>query len=226
MQIGYHAGQAVLSDINVELKSGTFTGLVGNNGIGKSTLLKTMSGLIAPLSGEVMIGAKKIQDSSQQELACLLSLVLTDKIESFNLNVFDLVSMGRYPYTGYFGELSDKDIQITQHYISLCGIEHIQFKSITEISDGERQKALIARALAQQTPVMLLDEPTAFLDYSSKKNITQLLKDMAYKENKIILLSSHDLEILIRYTDQILLVEENNSCRLASPEMIRTKFQL
>ncbi len=226
LQIGYTAGKPVFSEINLELKPGSFTGLIGNNGIGKSTLLKTICGLIPPLSGEVLIGTKKIQHCPQQELARLISLVLTDKIEGFNLTVFDVVSTGRYPYTGYFGELSDKDIQLTQHYITQCGIEHIQHKSISEISDGERQKALIARALAQQTPVMLLDEPTAFLDYASKKNSTQLLKDMAHRENKIILLSSHDLDILLRYADQALLIEENNTCTLESPENMRAKFYL
>ncbi len=221
LYIGYRPEAPLIRRLNLELKSGLFTGLVGNNGTGKSTLLKTLCGLIAPLSGTVLLEGQNMLQNSSKELAQLVSVVLTDRIEGFDFSVWELVSTGRYPHTGYFGKMTTSDEGIVEHYILSCGIQHIRNKSINAISDGERQKAMIARALAQQTPVMLLDEPTAFLDYASKKSITLLLKEMARKENKIILLSSHDLDILLKNADTILYLESGH-CTLRQPgELIK-----
>lgn len=224
LNIGYKSNKPLLQDLTFEFTAGNFIGLIGNNGVGKSTLLKTICGLIKPLNGEIKIDGENSIDINSVDLAKLVSIVLTDKVEGFNLTVFDVVSSGRYPYTGYFGNLSSEDIEITERAISICGIEHIKNKSISEVSDGERQKALIAKALSQQTPIILLDEPTAFLDYNSKKNTIQLLKSLCVNEGKIILLSSHDLEILLKHIDKAILIEENNTCKLESIENLKNKF--
>lgn len=206
VQLGYAPGKPVFSNLTLQVAQGSLVGLIGNNGIGKSTLLKTLCGVLPPLSGNVLLSGKTIRQYRREDLAKMISLVLTEKVEGFNLRIYDVVALGRYPYTSYFGELSDNDRVLIEKYIDLCGIAHVKYKSISEVSDGERQKAMIAKALAQQTPVILLDEPTAFLDYASKNNITKLLKELAHKENKIIVFSSHDLEMLLRNADHCLLM--------------------
>jgi iron complex transport system ATP-binding protein len=220
LRLGYSQEKIVFNCPDLSLTQGKLIGLIGNNGIGKSTLLKTLCGVLAPLSGNVLISGKKINEYTKEELAKTISLVLTEKVEGFNLSVYDVVALGRYPYTNYFGELTEADSALVDKYIELCGIIHVKHKSIGEVSDGERQKAMIAKAFAQQTPVMLLDEPTAFLDYSSKNNITKLLKELAHAENKIIILSSHDLEMLFRNADQCLLMAPESKCIFDEPKKL------
>ncbi|HWY33225.1 MAG TPA: ABC transporter ATP-binding protein, partial [Nitrosopumilaceae archaeon] len=206
--------------LNLMLSPGNFIGLIGNNGVGKSTVLKTICGILPPLGGSIMLGNKKVSDYDHRELSKLVSVVLTDKVEGFNLRIYDLVAAGRYPYTNYLGELTVADRELIEKYISLCGIDHIKYKNISEVSDGERQKAMIAKALTQQTPLILLDEPTAFLDYSSKNNVTELLKNIAHQENKIVILSSHDLEMLLRNVDYCLLLGSENKSVFGTPKEI------
>ncbi|MFL5753868.1 MAG: ABC transporter ATP-binding protein [Bacteroidia bacterium] len=220
VQLGYTREKPVFNDLSLSVSEGSFVGLIGNNGIGKSTLLKTLCGVIRPLSGNVIIKEKRIDDFTQEDLAKTVSVVLTEKVEGFNLRVYDVVAMGRYPYTGYFGELKESDRQLVEKYLELCGIAHVKQKSISEVSDGERQKAMIAKALAQQTSVILLDEPTAFLDYASKNQVTRLLKDLAHKENKIIVVSSHDLEMLMRNVDFCLLLAQDSRYIYDKPEKL------
>lgn len=210
--LGYghsHALAPVLKNVNLDFFSGELVGIIGLNGVGKSTLLKSICGLQPILAGEIRIESKNLKDISLPEIAKLVSVVLTDKVAGFNLSTFDLVAAGRMPYTNSFHQLRKENIHIIDQAIQLCGIEEHRHKALHELSDGLFQKASIARAIAQQTPVMLLDEPTAFLDFASKHRLFLLLKDLASK-GKTILVSSHDLDLVSKYCHKVLIVEEQN----------------
>lgn len=198
--IGYRGrrnnGVALLPPITTMIGDGKLTCLIGRNGIGKSTLLRTIAGLQPMLGGSVSINGVDISTLSRQSMARLVSIVLTDRLDLRNMSVEELVAMGRSPYTGFFGSLRDADRVIVGEAIEMVGIGSLATKNIDELSDGERQKVMIARALAQQTPVILLDEPTAFLDYDSKRAVFGLLCRLAKDENKTVLMSSHDLELV------------------------------
>ena len=166
---------AVTSNINASLHSGELTCLLGPNGAGKSTLLKTLSAFIPPLKGEIRIMGKNLREYTDAGLAKVIGVVLTERLGLANMSVEELVGLGRAPYTGFFGNLSKSDREIVDEAISLVKIGDLRGRMVQTLSDGERQKAMIAKALAQQTPVIFLDEPTAFLDYPSKVEIMQLL---------------------------------------------------
>lgn len=206
LSIGYKL--TVVSDINQELRSGCFVCLLGRNGTGKSTLLKTLAGLISPLSGEILLDGKKLQTYTPAELAKKVGLVLTQVPDLPNTTLRELVAYGRLPYASWLGKLSDKDRQEANLAIQKLGIENLAERRISELSDGERQKAMIARTLAQGTDYLLLDEPSAFLDYESKQELMSLLVHLAHEEHKSILLSTHDHELAHKYADTIWKIEE------------------
>jgi len=216
LSIGYDAKKVVVQNINVNFVSANLVGLIANNGVGKSTLLKTLAGSLTPIAGKIMLDGKDILTISHIELAKKIAIVLTEKPSLGGFTVYDLVALGRFPHTNLFGSLSEQDKAAIASSISLCGIEKLQEKKCTELSDGEFQKAMIARALAQQTDVLLLDEPTAFLDYSSKRKLFILLKDIAEKENKIVLVSSHDIEILTEFAHAVYLIQDKTKHQLIS----------
>ena len=164
------------SDINLELKSGKLISLIGANGIGKSTLLRTLTGIQKPLSGEVILNQKNIESYNPKELAQQLSIVLTENLPPSNLTVFELVALGRQPYTNWIGKLTPEDIVKVNEALSLTQISHLATKKHFEISDGQLQKVLVARALAQDTPLIILDEPTTHLDLVHKVSLLKLLK--------------------------------------------------
>jgi iron complex transport system ATP-binding protein len=216
LSIGYDRNKVVVQNISVEFASGNLIGLVANNGVGKSTLLKTLSGNLNPISGKITIGEIDITSIPHIELAKRIAIVLTEKPQLAGFTVYDLVALGRFPHTNMFGSLTEHDKAVINSSISLCGINALQDKRCNELSDGEFQKAMIARALAQQTDVLLLDEPTAFLDYSSKRKLFTLLKDIAEKENKIVLVSSHDIEILTEFAHAVYLIQDKTKHQLIS----------
>lgn len=211
--------------LNAELKAGELTCLVGVNGVGKSTLLKTISGFVNPLAGDVWIknpldGKEySIAHLNELEKSRLLSVVLTERGEVSHLSVYDVVSFGRIPYAGLWGKLTENDRQLIDDAFVKVGIVHLKERSFDELSDGERQKVMVAKALAQQTPIIILDEPSAFLDYPSKEELMDLLRSLAHNENKAILLSSHDLDIIRRYTDNYWIMEKKMGevCITTSP---------
>ena len=207
LSVGYKVGHAVVSDINLTLQSGKLASLIGANGVGKSTLLKTLTGFLPKLEGSLLLDGKDISEFSQRALARQISIVLTQKPEVQNLTVEEIVGLGRSPYTGFFGKLHANDQQIVDESITAVGIEKLKNRMIQTLSDGERQKVMIAKALAQQTPVIFLDEPTAFLDFSSKVETFQLLQRMAHEMGKLVLLSTHDLELAVRFSDTLLQVK-------------------
>lgn len=225
LSVGYKIGHAVVSDINLTLQSGKLASLIGANGVGKSTLLKTLTGFLPKLEGSLLLDGKDISEFSQRALARQISIVLTQKPDVQNLTVEEIVGLGRSPYTGFFGKLHANDQQIVDESITAVGIEKLKNRMIQTLSDGERQKVMIAKALAQQTPVIFLDEPTAFLDFSSKVETFQLLQRMAHEMGKLILLSSHDLELAVRFSDTLLQVN-GDGLRTVSNEEVTHQMQM
>ena len=208
LSIGYD-DKTVVSNINVTLNEGDIIALVGPNGAGKSTLFKTFSTHIKPVGGKIELFGKDLISYSPKERAKLLGIVLTERPDDMFLKVFDVVAAGRYPYTGMFGKLSEKDENEIKASLELIGVNHLIDRVFNTLSDGEKQKVMIAKAIAQNTPVIMLDEPTAFLDYPSKIELFSLLKKLAKEQKKAILFSSHDLELLLRYTDNLWIIAKN-----------------
>lgn len=208
LTIGYSASYPVITDIDLALRSGQLSCLIGENGIGKSTLLKTLTGFLPKLGGNLLLDGRDIQSYSQRELAREVSIVLTQKPDVQNLTIEEIIGLGRSPYTGFFGRLRAEDRLVVEDAIAAMGIEKLKGRMIQTLSDGERQKVMIAKALAQETSVILLDEPTAFLDFPSKAETFQTLRRMAHERDKLILLSTHDLELAVRFADSLLEVRE------------------
>ena len=203
---GKHAAIRVATDINASVYGGELTCLLGANGAGKSTLLRTLSASQPPISGEVWLEDRRITDYSDKELARMIGIVLTERCEVNNLTVEELVGLGRSPYTGFWGTLRDKDKQMVDESMRLVGITGLAGRMVQTLSDGERQKVMIAKALAQHTPVILLDEPTAFLDFPSKVEVMRLLRSLAHELGKTIFLSTHDLELALQIADKLWLM--------------------
>lgn len=219
LSVGYSSSHPVISDINLELKSGQLACLIGENGIGKSTLLKTLTGFLPKLNGSLLLDNRDIESFSQRELARQVSIVLTQKPDVQNLTIEEIIGLGRSPYTGFFGRLRAEDRKVVDDAIATMGIEKLRGRMIQTLSDGERQKVMIAKALAQETPVILLDEPTAFLDFPSKAETFQSLQRMAHERDKLILLSTHDLELVVRFSDSLLEVKAGTLKAVSAAEV-------
>ena len=193
---------------NEEAHDGMLTCLIGANGAGKSTLLRTIAGFQLPLEGTVLLGGDDVRALSPRQRAERMAVVLTDRPDVMCTTVWEMVATGRAPFTGFWGRLSGKDRSIVTRSLRLVGIEWMADRTVASLSDGERQKVMIAKALAQQTPVVLLDEPTAFLDYPSRVEVMQLLLNIAHEEHKTVLLSTHDLDLALQTADRIWLFEK------------------
>ncbi|MCQ2059265.1 MAG: ABC transporter ATP-binding protein [Bacteroidaceae bacterium] len=206
LSIGYkqkgNRNTVIAQSLSATLHNGSVAVLVGSNGIGKSTLLRTVAGFLKPLSGQVLLdGRTDVHLLSPSELSKSISVVLTERTDVEYLSVYDAVSFGRMPYTGMLGTLKDDDRQIVEASLSLTGVYDLKNRTVDTLSDGQRSRVMIAKALAQQTPVILLDEPSAFLDYPGKEELMLLLRNLAHNENKAILISSHDIDMVKRYAD-------------------------
>ncbi|MCQ2330551.1 MAG: ABC transporter ATP-binding protein [Paludibacteraceae bacterium] len=197
LTIGY-GEKAVQQDLTFSMNSGEIVGLLGPNGAGKSTLLRTLAGLQAALEGSI---SPVLTEKN-------MALVLTEKISLDNTSIHDVVAMGRYPYTSFLGSLSDEDEQIIQQSLAAVGFTDSSAHSFNALSDGEKQRVLIAKALAQQTELILLDEPTAHLDLPNRIRVFRLLRDLAHTQNKTILISTHELDLALATCDRILLLSE------------------
>ena len=221
LTIGYASKKSVKKvseGINASIESGELTCLLGANGAGKSTLLKTLCAFLPKLSGEIFVQDKEISRFTDKEISQIIGVVLTDRNEMHNLTVTELVSMGRSPYTGFWGWLDEDDKKIVNQSIALVKIEELASRMMHTLSDGERQKVMIAKALAQETPVIYLDEPTAFLDFPSKVEIMQLLLRLTRETNKTIFLSTHDLELALQLADKLWLMKKNSGITIGTPE--------
>lgn len=222
LSIGYRqrgGGVATLhSNLNFSLRGGEVNCLLGPNGSGKSTLIRTLCGLQLPVEGKVFIDGREVQSTAPPELARLVSVVLTGRMDATNMTVLALVAYGRSPYTGFFGRLGDNDKHAVVKAIADTGITHLQHRRFETLSDGEKQKVMIAKSLAQETPLILLDEPTAFLDFPGKVEIMQLLRDAAWRRKKAILLSTHDINLAIQFADRMWLMGKDKPFVSGVPE--------
>ena len=233
LSIGYTSKKEVktiATDITVSLNKGKLITLIGGNGIGKSTLLRTITAIQKPISGEVFLNEKDIFSMDNSDLAQQQSLVLTDKLPSSNLTVWELIALGRQPYTNWIGTLSEVDINKINKAVQLTNIEHLTEKKHYEISDGQLQKVLIARALAQDTGLIILDEPTTHLDLFHKVSVFKLLQKLAHESEKCILFSTHDIDLAIQLSDEMIVMTKENTiqdqpCNLIEKGVFDTLFK-
>ena len=233
LSIGYKSRKgtvAITQDLNLNLNSGKLIALIGANGIGKSTLLRTITGIQSPLAGSVFLKEKNINTYKPLDLAQSLSLVLTEKLPPSNLSVFELVALGRQPYTNWVGTLTETDVEKIKQAMQLTQIEHLASKRHFEISDGQLQKVLIARALAQDTPLIILDEPTTHLDLLHKVSLFKLLKKLTQETQKCILFSTHDIDLAIQLSDEMIImtpemVVQDEPCNLISKGSFNALFK-
>lgn len=221
LAIGYRSSgteRTVAAGLNIQLRAGNMVCLLGSNGAGKSTLMRTLSGLQPPLAGEIRIGDQLLGALKPAELAQKLSLVLTDRIEAGNLTAREVVALGRTPYTGWLGSLTRDDHFKIAQSIEQTGITPLLDRHMHQLSDGERQKVMLARALAQDTPVILLDEPTAHLDLPNRVEMMRLLHTLARSARKAILLSTHELDLALQTADELWLMHPDGSLLAGLPE--------
>ncbi|MFD1315977.1 ABC transporter ATP-binding protein [Namhaeicola litoreus] len=210
LTIGYKRNKGnhvVGKSISLALKKGEVVCLMGKNGIGKSTLLRSITGVQENLGGEVFLKEKSLRKFSLSQIAQTISLVLTDKIEPTNLTVFELVALGRHPYTNWLGTLSQKDEETIVFALSKTDLLSLKNTKVNELSDGQMQRVMICRALAQDTPIIILDEPTAHLDIQHKIETFQLLHSFAHELNKAILISTHEIQLSLQIADQLWLMD-------------------
>lgn len=232
LSIGYTSKKGetcVASHINIRLTQGHLVGLVGTNGIGKSTLLKTLTQVHKPLSGTVILNDKALHSYSKLDLAKTMSLVLTEALASKNLTVFELVALGRQPYTNWLGNLSATDVEKTNTALEHLNISHLKHRRCFELSDGQLQNVMIARALAQDTAIIVLDEPTTHLDLHRKAIVLKHLKQLCTSTQKTILFSSHDIDLAIQLCDTIIVMSPNGvitdtPCNLITKGVFNTLF--
>lgn len=208
----------VARHIDAHLLAGELVCLLGPNGAGKSTLMRTLAGLQKPLAGEVCLKGRALHDLTESERARRLGLVLTERVEVGNLSAYALVALGRYPHTGWAGRLSPADEAVVRWAMDAVGAANLASRSVGELSDGERQKVMIARALAQEPAVLLLDEPTAFLDLPRRVEILQLLRRLASGRNRAVLLATHDLDLALRCADRLWLLPPDGPLQTGAPE--------
>lgn len=232
LSIGYKSTSETITiaqNINLGLEKGKLIALIGENGIGKSTLLKTITGIIPSLKGEITLLNKSIQSYKPLDLAQELSIVFTEKLPPSNLTVYEIIALGRQPYTNWLGTLSEEDKTKIEEAISLTEIQHLVHKKHDEISDGQLQIALIARALAQDTSIIILDEPTTHLDLVHKATLLKLLQKLTHETGKTILYSTHDIDLAIQMTDEMVVftpiqIVQDQPCNLIQTGVFNTLF--
>jgi iron complex transport system ATP-binding protein len=232
LSIGYKTKKkenCIASNINFELQKGQLIGLVGANGIGKSTLLRTLIKVQPQLSGVVLLNEKDLKATSTEDLAKQLSIVLTEPLASKNLSVYELVALGRHPYTNWIGNLTHADTLVVNRALDLVNINDLKDKKCFEISDGQLQKVMIARALAQDTAIIILDEPTTHLDMYHKAYILKLLQKLTKETKKTILFSTHEIDLAIQLCDTMIVMQTENvvydqPCNLISQGVFESLF--
>lgn len=213
----------IFTNINIQLKPGEVVGLIGQNGVGKSTLIRTLCGLQRPLSGEICVNERPIKSYSKRQLSLHVSLVLTGRVESMNLSVIELIALGRYPYSGWLGILSDTDKVKIEKAMDQMQIQYLGKKKLFELSDGQLQKVMIARALAQDTRLLVLDEPTSHLDLRNKIEVMELLKKIANIGKKSILISTHEVAHASRVCDTFWCMDFDKEIETGIPKKLIEK---
>ena len=229
LSIGYsdkHNTKRVAEHLNASIHSGELTCLLGTNGVGKSTLLRTLSAFQPPLGGDIDLLDRPLSTYDDRQLATVIGVVLTEKSDIRNMTVEELVGLGRSPYTGFWGTLKEGDRKIVHEAIARVRIEPLTQRMVHTLSDGERQKVMIAKALAQETPIIFLDEPTAFLDFPSKVEVMQLLHNLTHTLQKTVFMSTHDLELALQIADKIWLMDRANGIAIGTPEDLSLEGKL
>lgn len=220
LAVGYKRN--VLSEINLEFRAGQFVGLLGSNGVGKTTLLRTISRHLKPLAGQVMVMGQPLEDLSPLELARTMAVVLTDKATPPLFTVREFAALGRYPYTGFMGRLSAEDEKVVTKALADVRAEDLADRYVDQLSDGERQKAVLARALAQEPSIMLLDEPTAHLDLKHRMEVMGILKRLCQDGGLTVVASLHDVDIAAKVADKVVLVKAGRVIDYGLPEKVLT----
>lgn len=223
MAVGYGQGNKrtiLLSDLNLRLEQGSLVALLGKNGAGKSTLLRALTCDSQPINGSVEIDGKPFDEISKRDLSRLIALVATERIMGGAFTIRELVALGRQPHTGFLGRLSRHDDEVVRQSLEAVGIAHKAEQHVAQLSDGERQKAMIAKALAQETPIIVLDEPTAFLDVASRIETMKLLHSLAREQNKAVLLSSHDISQSLLLADELWVIIQDREVVTGSTEQV------
>lgn len=221
LEVGYRKGKkthAVQKELGFKAEKGEFIALLGPNGCGKSTLLKTMGGLLEPLSGSLKFNGKEIKDIPLSERAKLFSLVLTDSVQVKYITVYQMVAMGRHPYTTFSGKLSEEDRKIIMDSLDAVKMASFSQNFFQELSDGERQRVMVAKALAQDTPLIFLDEPTSHLDMPNRVETMLLLKKLTSDTGKFILISTHEIDLALHLADKIWLMKPDGGIETGTPE--------
>jgi iron complex transport system ATP-binding protein len=227
LTIGYsdrQGGIKVMSGINISACRGELVALIGRNGAGKSTLLRSIVSLQNPLKGEIYFNNKHLHGITKSELTKNVSFTSTEPIDIHNIRVMEAVALGRYPYTTWLGTFSAEDRQKTDEALDLTGLAILKDRKIDSLSDGERQRVLIARSLAQDTDLLVMDEPTAFLDLPSRYGIVSLLRKLSHEKNKCIIFSTHDLDTALNEADKIWLMKADNLCQGAPEDLVINKL--
>ena len=219
LKIGYR-GQALMPPFDVTLHEGEAVALVGANGSGKTTLFKTLTGNLRPVEGSITLCGKPLASYKPLERAKLFSLVLTEKPDDLFLKVYDIVASGRYPHSGLMARLDASDEELIKEKLQITGVSHLIDRDFVSLSDGEKQKVMIAKALVQDTPIIYMDEPSAFLDYPSKVELLHLIARLAAEEHKTILYSSHDLELLMKHASTLWVVAKDRPLVAGKPEAV------
>lgn len=219
LTLGY-GSRTLIESLTAQVKGGELTALVGRNGTGKSTLLRAIVGLGERMGGDILLAGKPIDTLSTAYLATTVAFVTTDKVRIANLRCRDVVALGRAPYTNWIGRMQEQDEEIVMRSMELVGMESYADKTMDRMSDGECQRIMIARALAQQTPIILLDEPTAFLDMPNRYELCTLLQRLAHEEQKCILFSTHELDIALALCDSIALISPPQLHVLPTEQMV------
>ena len=221
IRLGY-GNRTLIEGLTAEVQCGKLTALVGRNGTGKSTLLRAIAQLGEVLEGEIMLDGRALTTLSPTDMASLVAFVTTDKVRIANLRCRDVVALGRAPYTNWIGRMQEQDRLIVEQALASVGMSDYADKTMDRMSDGECQRIMIARALAQQTPIILLDEPTAFLDMPNRYELCTLLRRLSHEEHKCILFSTHELDIALSLCDAIALISPPELHILPTEEMVHS----
>jgi len=219
LSVGYQ-GMPVIENISFGIEKGEILTLIGANGAGKSTILKSIAGQLAPIAGTAFLGQRELSEIGQDKLAKELAVVFTERLHTEMMSCEDVVATGRYPYTGKFGVLSKEDYRAVEEAMALVQVEGLRDRDFTKISDGQRQRVLLARAIAQQPKVLLLDEPTSYLDVKYKLEFLSALQQLARRKNLSVIMSLHELDLAERISDKILCVGNHCIEKFGTPEEI------
>ncbi|WP_392486530.1 ABC transporter ATP-binding protein [Haloimpatiens sp. FM7315] len=217
LSVGY-GKKVVVSNVNIKVSEGEILCLLGANGAGKTTTLRTLSGLLKPIEGKVMLKGEDLLKISKKELSKKMALVLTKRIQGSLMTVYNIVAMGRYPYTGFFGKLTDKDTNKIFEALKLVNAFDLAERYFDELSDGEKQKVLVARALVQEPEIIVLDEPTSHLDIKHRLELMKILKTLSKKKNITVVLSLHEIDIALKSCDKVMLINKNKVIAYGEPE--------